>query len=282
MSSREIDLYNIEELTATLGGLGYKFYYTPETTSTMDLAREAGTTPTVVITDTQYRGRGRMGRSWFDQPCMSILMTIAEPFSQAEGDPELFSPIPQKIAALAACMALEKQTNTPIKIKWPNDLVSAHNGRKVGGILLETPDYKEHETYPLLIGVGINVHYKQMEGLVFSDYGVVSLAEIVSEDIRLSRADLVLAMMRKWAEFRPALRDMSDPEVFSYYEELWKQYSMLLGRRIEVNGVENDPDKTIEGIVTNTPLNEGLIVVTESGVESIKTFNTNTRIQIVK
>lgn len=289
MSRSEVrDLYNMESLATTLDGLGYQFRYVKETTSTMDLARGAGIVPTVLIADTQSSGRGRMGRSWYDQPSMSILMTIAEPFNEADGDPGLFSPLSYQISVLAFCVALQEQTKAPIRVKWPNDLVFAggpalrDDGRKIGGVLLENPDYKQDETYLKLIGVGINVYYKHMASLVSSDYGAVSLSEVVSPDIVLSRTDLVLSMVRKWSEFRPALRDMSDPEVFSYYEKLWKANSMLLEKRVTVTGVENNSDETIEGLVINTPLGGGLLIATAKGVKSVDTFKTNTRIQIVK
>lgn len=291
MNGTEVrDLYNMGDIATTLADLGYQFRYVKKTTSTMDLARRAGNIPTSVIAETQDNGRGRNERSWFDQPYMSILMTIAEPFNETDtgGDPGLFSPLTYQIAALAFCTALREQTSVPIRIKWPNDLVFAGNpmlrddGRKIGGVLLENPDYKQDETYPRLIGVGVNVYYKHMESLVSTDYGAVSLSEVVSPDMMLSRTGLVLAMMRKWSEFRPALRDMSDPEVFSHFEKLWKANSMLLKKKVKVTGVENDSDRTIEGLVVNTPLNGGLLIATAKGVESVDAFKNNTRIQIIK
>ncbi|MDR1894712.1 MAG: biotin--[acetyl-CoA-carboxylase] ligase [Spirochaetales bacterium] len=140
-----------------------KIFYLPETTSTMDLSRQAvrdahpAAPPagTVFMAGSQTQGRGRLARRvWEARRDSSLLFTLLLPRPAflplagedgGEGD-SLLSLFPL-IAGLALSQALERGGLKP-RIKWPNDLYLGE--RKAGGILCET------QGSCLAAGVGLN------------------------------------------------------------------------------------------------------------------------------
>lgn len=276
------DPYNIDTLAKALNNMGYGLQYLPETASTMDDARKVGIKPMVILTNHQNRGRGRTGRSWFDQPDMSVLMTIAEPFNELDGDPTGDSYLTQQFFTLATVVALQEITGNPeVLIKWPNDLVFGR--RKIGGILIENPDYSAVSTYPKLFGVGINVHYPSAdEAFPNTDYGAISLSEIPHGENIVTRQGVVLKIMEEWSQARPHLRGVSYQPIWQKYEDLWRQNATALtGRRVRIVGINRTPDDTIEGVVTDFPLGKALILATQNGQQEFREFSSFTRVEVI-
>lgn len=276
------DPYDINSLTRALSDLGYGLEYLPETASTMDDARKFGTKPMVVLTNHQNRGRGRIGRSWLDQPGMSVLMTVVEPFNEIDGDPEGDSYLTQQFFVLAADIALQKVTENPgILIKWPNDIVFER--RKVGGILIENPDYSAIATYPKLFGIGLNIHYPLAdETFPNTDYGAISLSEIPHGKNRISRQDVVIKIMEEWSKARPHLRGVSHQPIWQKYDGLWRQNATALtGRRVRIIGINRTPDESIEGVVTDFPLGKALILTTRNGQQEFREFSSFTKVEVI-
>lgn len=283
---KEGDSYNIPVLGQQLGELGYTLTFFDQTTSTMDEAARLGIKPRVVLADNQTNGRGRAGRSWFDQKGMSVLFTVIEPFNEIDGDPKGNSFEPQQVFTLAISIALQKLTQNPyIRIKWPNDLVYTGDdqtpyGRKIGGVLIENPDYAHNRTYPKLFGSGTNVFWHPAEGE--TDYGAISLSEIARCE-SLSRQDVLLAIMQDWSIARPHLRALSNPTIFQRYNDLWRENAnVLTNKKIRIVGVDRSKDEIIEGQVVDCPLGKALILATKQGIIEFGEFNPNTKVEIIQ
>lgn len=115
------------------------------------LAREGAKEGTLVITDVQTQGRGRLGRVWQAPEGTNILMSlILKPNVPIAECSQL-----SIVSALALCDVLKEQTGLEVSIKWPNDLVI--HGKKVCGILMELCHDQEGH-YSVILGVGINVN----------------------------------------------------------------------------------------------------------------------------
>ncbi len=145
-----------------MDGFSFIRIHLPSTTSTNDVARDlaARGAPdgTVVITDYQTAGRGRLGRRWLAPPGTSLLCSI---LFRPPADPGR-SPHPTDLSmlcALAAADAVEKATGLPVSLKWPNDLVvvQGESWRKLGGLLAETGVSGDRVEF-VIVGVGINVN----------------------------------------------------------------------------------------------------------------------------
>ena len=107
---------------------------------------------TVVATQNQTLGHGRLGRSWsggLDSATFSLLLKGEEYASSL--------PLLPMAAGEAVGLALEKHGVKPM-LKWPNDVYL--DGKKVAGILLEGL-YEGNEFLGLVIGIGINLNNKE-------------------------------------------------------------------------------------------------------------------------
>ena len=101
-----------------------------------------------VASDTQARGRGRMGRSWFSPPGCGLYMSwIARPgFPQSMGG---------AIPMLAAAAAAEVVTTLGVRptLKWPNDVLIG--SKKLSGILCEAQG--SSAAWTAIVGIGLNL-----------------------------------------------------------------------------------------------------------------------------
>jgi BirA family biotin operon repressor/biotin-[acetyl-CoA-carboxylase] ligase len=139
--------------------LGKRFVYRPSVSSTNDLLKEmagqGSPAGTMVLTDFQSKGKGRLNRRWDAPANSSVLVSL------------LFRPNwpPQQahwlamMAGLAAVSAVRLETNLAPALKWPNDLVLEIEGvwHKFGGLLLEV-DFENDRLDYAVLGSGINVN----------------------------------------------------------------------------------------------------------------------------
>jgi BirA family biotin operon repressor/biotin-[acetyl-CoA-carboxylase] ligase len=116
----------------------------------MRLLREGAPEGTVVWAERQTAGRGRMGRSWQSVPGNLSLSVIARPVLPAALAGRL-----GVSCGLAVARSLRAVTGLPLRTKWPNDLYL--DGRKAGGILVETRFGTNGALDGVVAGVGINV-----------------------------------------------------------------------------------------------------------------------------
>ncbi|MEO8839363.1 MAG: biotin--[acetyl-CoA-carboxylase] ligase [Herbaspirillum sp.] len=107
--------------------------------------------PTLLIAAEQTAGRGRAGRSWESSAATSLTFSLAWRFARPLHD-LMGLPLAVGVALAEALRAL----NIQIRLKWPNDLL--RDGRKVGGVLLETLSGKTPDIHSwVVIGVGLNL-----------------------------------------------------------------------------------------------------------------------------
>ena len=150
------DLLTFEEVNPYLNtnyiGKDIRYYNTIDSTNTK--AKELGTAGakegTVVISEEQTGGRGRLGRQWVSPKFKGIWMSI---ILKPDIEPMDASKITQ-IGAAAVCMSIN-ELGLKATIKWPNDIVL--NGKKVCGILTEMSGELNKINY-IVMGIGINVN----------------------------------------------------------------------------------------------------------------------------
>ncbi|XVQ12209.1 biotin--[acetyl-CoA-carboxylase] ligase [Spirillospora sp. CA-255316] len=214
----------------------------PETGSTnADLAvaaREGAPEGTVLATELQTAGRGRLGRPWAAPPrsglMFSMLLRPAVPAERLGWVPLLTGVavatavrrmtawsetgegfFPEQGEAARADVAVD------VRLKWPNDLVV--DGRKLAGILGEMVDGA------LVVGVGLNV------GLRREELPVPTATSLAIEGAPLSdRAPLLRAILR---EFETWYREWTalggDPET-SGLRTAYKELCATLGQDVRV------------------------------------------------
>jgi BirA family transcriptional regulator, biotin operon repressor / biotin---[acetyl-CoA-carboxylase] ligase len=121
-------------------GTPYRFVAScPSTQREIDPEDPEGT---VVATDHQTEGRGRLGRVWVDTPARSLLFSVQLRPTRAVSEwPELSVLAGEAVASVLPLAA---------SVIHPNDVVV--DGRKVAGILPEASDGR------VVLGIGVNVN----------------------------------------------------------------------------------------------------------------------------
>lgn len=147
------------ELRTQMFGLDERLRYVPVIDSTntraMQLAREeAAREGTVVVTDSQTAGKGRLGRRWIDAFGYNVLSSTI-----------LWPHFPLYLLVMFASLAVVDTIDDLLTvsrgdmpqaaIKWPNDVLIAE--RKVAGILVETSHDRSGRLIAIL-GIGVNAH----------------------------------------------------------------------------------------------------------------------------
>jgi BirA family biotin operon repressor/biotin-[acetyl-CoA-carboxylase] ligase len=152
------DLLHGDDLLARLGGeqiIGRDIRVFDKTNSTNDvvekLARDGVKEGVVVIAESQSQGRGRLGRKWVSPSRKGLWMSL---LLRPQFSPQAITRI--TIATVTSlARAVRKVSQTPVAIKWPNDLLI--RGKKVSGILTELSAEVDKIKY-VIVGVGVNVN----------------------------------------------------------------------------------------------------------------------------
>jgi BirA family transcriptional regulator, biotin operon repressor / biotin---[acetyl-CoA-carboxylase] ligase len=121
-----------------------------------DLAAKSAVAGTLVVADAQTAGRGRQGRSWRSESGAGVWLTLIE----RPTDSEAIEVLSLRVG-LALAPVLDRLAESPIRLKWPNDLYVG--SRKLAGILIEAR-WRERRPDWVAIGVGINLRPPATEG----------------------------------------------------------------------------------------------------------------------
>jgi BirA family biotin operon repressor/biotin-[acetyl-CoA-carboxylase] ligase len=119
------------------------------------LGRNACDEVTVIRAIKQSDGHGRNGKPFFSDHAGGLWVSLIAPIADISAHFEHNRAISLAIrAALLECQAASNET--PVSIKWPNDLYWGE--RKIAGIMLESSTQTPNA---LIIGFGVNVNIAQ-------------------------------------------------------------------------------------------------------------------------
>ena len=230
------------------GPVGWTVHYIPETGSTNDLAREAGEAgapeKTVFVADHQTRGRGRMGRSWLEEPGSGLLFSVL--FRRHLSGSFLLT----MLCSVAACQAIEKVAGVPVEIKWPNDLML--NGKKLAGVLTEV-SWTPGNGFAV-VGVGINVNLDPSKVSGIPDTATSLLRETGQH---LSRQLLLREILLQI----DSLLDSGSAELEPLVRSRWASRLWQRGQRI----VMADGSRVLEGIFEDVAEDGALLLRLDDG-----------------
>jgi BirA family transcriptional regulator, biotin operon repressor / biotin---[acetyl-CoA-carboxylase] ligase len=242
----------VEALRARLanGPLGDPLIYLPVIGSTnrhaSELARSGAQSGTLVLTDEQPEGRGRMGRRWRSMPRQQILMSLVL-------RPKFPAHFLMMAAALAVAEAIESVAGVLVEIKWPNDVL--HDGRKLCGILIETGtgDAGPHA----ILGIGLNVN-GSLEG--DAELGATATTLASAAGHLIAREELMLALLRGLWERYNALTSGGAP-ARAALREAWRARLVTLGRTVRIT----QGDAALEGMAEEVDDGGALLLRLPSG-----------------
>ncbi len=226
-----------------------KIHYFDYLASTMDLAMQLGMQAapggTLVLAESQTRGRGRLGRSWFSPKYKGIYLSLI----LRPGILPAASPILTLLSAVSICEAIKKVIDLDAQIKWPNDVL-IHN-KKVAGILTEMNAEVDKVNF-VVIGIGLNVN-NDKKSLIAQ---ATSLKE--QQGAPISRILLLQELLRRIENNYFLLEDKGSQNII----DKWRNFSFTLGRRVKVYC----QNKHIEGSAVDIDNDGGLLIRKDSGL----------------
>jgi BirA family transcriptional regulator, biotin operon repressor / biotin---[acetyl-CoA-carboxylase] ligase len=235
------DLLIPEEVVAGLKTMriGRHLRYFSDTGSTNEeafrLAEEGAEEGTVVIAETQSKGKGRLGRQWESPAGVNLYCSVIlrPPIVPVRAAQMTF------LSAVAVVRAIIATTTLRPFIKWPNDLLI--NGRKVAGLLNEMSAETEKVNF-IVLGIGVNIN---MELKQFPDrlrHPATSLFLEAGKPVRRS------AFTRALLESLDDLYGTYLEEGYDPIREEWLKYCNSLDREVRVTFHESHLTGRARGI----------------------------------
>ena len=200
---------------------------------------------TVVISEEQTKGRGRLGRIWDSKAHEGIWMSIIL-------KPDIL-PYKSTFLTIIAGASIAKALNDlgiKVGIKWPNDIIL--NGKKLCGILTELSAEIERINY-IVLGIGMNVKNKDFP----SDIENIATS-LYKEGYEISRVDIVRYILCELE--KNYIRYIVDGDKKSIID-IYKKYSVVLNKNIYI--IKNEEKELVNCIDIN--LDGNLIVKRSDG-----------------
>jgi BirA family transcriptional regulator, biotin operon repressor / biotin---[acetyl-CoA-carboxylase] ligase len=218
-------------------------------TYALQLARQDTAEGTIVIADSQQKGKGRLGRTWVSPPHVNIyLSVILRPAVSIAAAPQI-----NLLAGVAVADTIAQDCGLTPTIKWPNDVLV--DGKKVCGILAEMQTTAE-ALRAVVLGIGVNLN---------------APLEAFPPELRDKASSLLLAggQAIERAAFTASLLAHLEKVYVLWLEQgfaavraVWENYAAgLHGQRIAVAA----PEGTMTGVVLGLDDDGALLLQREPG-----------------
>ena len=206
---------------------------------------------TIVFTDNQTAGRGRLNRKWMFTGRDNIYASMI--LKPSDTMVEVYSNLTQ-LLCLTLCQTFEEYGVSP-KIKWPNDIQI--NGKKISGILAEAVT-ADRKLKGIILGFGINLNTSK-EVLVKIDQPATSLNIEIGKNI--DKKEFLEKLTSKFC----LLYNKFIEDGFLLIREEYKKRANFLKKEVTVRL----PDKDICGIAEDITENGALKLLDKDNNEQI-------------
>lgn len=203
-----------------------------------EMASDGAAEGTLVLSEYQSHGRGRLSRSWIAPKGSSLLFSL------------LFRPewsVNQAnwlvmMAGLAAKESIKSVLGLNVQLKWPNDiLVTIENkGHKAAGLLLELMS-TEDEITAAILGIGINVNNESVE-LSEAPMPAASLRDALGHPVH--RLPILIKFLELMEGRYDAAKRGESPQAD------WEKALVTIGAEVAVSNVGSD--STVSGQAIGT------------------------------
>lgn len=207
---------------------------------------------TVVVANTQTKGRGQMGTSWDAQSGKNLTASVFKRLNALKIEQQFYVSM---VVSLAICKALKHLKIPRLSIKWPNDILS--EDLKLCGTLIENV-IKHNTLQGSVIGFGLNVNQKYFDNLPQASSMQLLTGVVYNKDEVLSEVLKAIEFYFKMLEHQQ-------------YDKIKTEYEALLFRKDKPSTFKT-PDNTFFSGIIKGITDQGLLNVwTED--EIIKTFD---------
>ena len=204
--------------------IGKEIHYFREVDSTNEvakkLAREGAPEGTIVIAESQSRGKGRRGKKWVSPLGGAWLSIILRPNTLPINAPQLTF-----IAGVAAAKTIKEEYGLDAGIKWPNDVLI--DDKKVCGALTEISTEINTIDY-IVTGIGIDANIDVNLLPPELKETTTSLKSELNKEI--SRMILVQKFLGNFE----VMYDEFNKGNFQEILRKWRQLSKTIGRQVEI------------------------------------------------
>lgn len=217
------------------------------------LAQDGSEHGTIIVTDEQTAGKGRVGREWHSSKSKGIWMSIIL-------RPSILPYLAPQLTLLTATViadVIHSYTKIKPQIKWPNDILI--NGKKVAGILTEMQAEQDQIQY-VVIGIGLNVNQ------TLADFPVDLGTKATSIQIETKKEWVIKSIVQKllvmFEERFTHYLDTGFPDV----KNKWEGYGYKMGEQIWIKTAKDRWQAIFMGIAEDGAL---LIKRNEEEIERI-------------
>ena len=262
------DLLLPEEIRAGLATqlLGKHIVHFYDTSSTNNeakrLAADDAVEGTIVVSEAQTLGRGRLNRGWFSPPGGGVWVSVIlrPPFPPQE------APKCTLMAAVATVEAIREASGLNCGIKWPNDIL--WQGRKLVGILTEMSAEMDAINF-VVLGIGINVSLQESD--FPEELRNIGASVSMGAEREVSRVEVLQKLLERLEYWYQVVKQ----EGFEPVLEAWRRESVTLGQPVRVLAGE----ETYDGVAEELAEDGSLLVRTENGLRRVLAGDVSLRLQ---
>jgi BirA family biotin operon repressor/biotin-[acetyl-CoA-carboxylase] ligase len=202
----------------------------------------------VVVSESQEKGRGRLGRQWFSPPFLNLYLSV---ILRPKIPPHQASLI-TLMAAVATADAVQKFSGLLPLIKWPNDILLRN--RKVAGLLNEIHSETDRIHFVILgIGVNLNADAKMFSKEIRS----VATSLKIEMGQTVSRKVFLQILFQELERWYSVFLEEGSAAIL----KAWRDRAHIQGRQVKVTSF----GETIAGIAIDVDSDGALILQTEDG-----------------
>ena len=262
------DLLLPEEIRAGLATqlLGKQIVHFYDTSSTNNeakrLAADDAVEGTIVVSEAQTLGRGRLNRGWFSPPGGGVWVSVIlrPPFPPQE------APKCTLMAAVATVEAIREASGLNCGIKWPNDILWQR--RKLVGILTEMSAEMDAINF-VVLGIGINVSLQESD--FPEELRNIGASVSMGAEREVSRVEVLQKLLERLEYWYQVVKQ----EGFEPVLEAWRRESVTLGQPVRVLAGE----ETYDGVAEELAEDGSLLVRTENGLRRVLAGDVSLRLQ---
>jgi len=201
-----------------------------------------------VISESQEKGRGRLGRQWFSPPFLNLYLSV---ILRPKIPPHQAS-LNTLMAAIATAEAIQKFSGLLPLIKWPNDILL--RDRKVAGLLNEIHSEMDRIHF-VILGIGVNVN---TEAKMFSkEIRAVATSLKIEMGQTVSRKVFLQILLQELERWYAIFLEEGSAVIL----KAWRDRAHIKGRRVKVTSF----GETVAGIAIDVDSDGALILETADG-----------------
>ena len=214
-----------------------------------ELATKGSPEGTIVLTEKQTQGMGRMGRQWLSPGYVNLLFSILL-YPNIKPDQTF---VLTMTLALATIEAIKERSGLTPMIKWPNDLYV--DRKKLAGILAEFSLAHGRIEY-VILGLGLNVNWNPDHEADVTNPATSILQET---GLKMSRNDLLVGILRQFEDY---YRDVSAGKIDDFYRR-WNELSLIMGKEVKIQSEK----ESIRGTAIRIDKKGALVIRDNQGKE---------------